>query len=131
MKKQKPLSKAELVGRAQFRHRLRRFEQRSEECARLHGLTIAQYLLLLHVIGTPDRSWALIGEIAEQLVLAHHSAVGLVTRCEEAGLVKRVRSSEDRRAVEVHLTPKGERLVRAVASSLDEEVDALLGYMLD
>lgn len=131
MKKRKPISKDELEGRSKFRHRMRLFEQRSEECAHGHGLTLPQYLLLLHVAGTPGRSWALIGELAERLVLAHHSAVGLVTRCEEAGLVKRVRSSEDRRAVQVHLTAKGDRLVRVVASGLDEELDSLLAYVQD
>ena len=47
------------------------------------------------------------GELAEQMRIAHHSAVGMVDRMEGLGLVKRVSSEHDRRQVQVSVTRKG------------------------
>jgi DNA-binding MarR family transcriptional regulator len=122
-------SKAELVMRSEFRHQLRRFERLGEEAARERGVTFAQYLLLLHVAGMPERDWALVGELAERLQLEHHSTVGLVSRCESAGLVERRRCEEDRRQVQVHLTREGRATVTAIASALSEELDTLAHHL--
>lgn len=128
-KKTPTLPKAELEARSRLRTQVRHFEQAGEESARAHGITPAQYLLLLHIAGTPGRDWALVGELAARMLLAHHSAVGLVSRSESAGLVRRVRGSEDKREVQVHLTPRGSELVQAIAGSLVEEVAALRGWL--
>ena len=120
------LSKPEIEARSEFRQQLRQFERNSEDTAKKKGITFPQYLVLLHVKGTPGRSWALVGELAERMLLEHHSVVGLVTRCEAAGLVKRKRSEEDARQVEVHLTPKGERTMNAVAAAQSEGLKGLL-----
>jgi DNA-binding MarR family transcriptional regulator len=77
----------------------------------------------------PERAWALVGELAERMLLEHHSVVGLVSRCELAGLVKRKRSAQDARQVEVHLTAKGERAVTAIAGAMADELKALLSYL--
>jgi DNA-binding MarR family transcriptional regulator len=122
------LSKAELEARSAFRHQLRRFERSGEQAARAHGITFAQYLLLLHVEGAPGRGWAHVNELADRLQLEHHSTVGLVSRCEAAGLVERRASDEDRRHVQVHCTRKGRAAVQAIASRLEEEFEALLSY---
>jgi DNA-binding MarR family transcriptional regulator len=122
------LSKAELEARSAFRHQLRRFERSGEQAARAHGITFAQYLLLLHVEGAPGRAWAHVNELADRLQLEHHSTVGLVSRCEAAGLVERRASDEDRRHVQVHCTRKGRAAVQAIASRLEEEFESLLSY---
>ena len=119
------LSKRELESRSAFRQQLRRFERSGEDAARGHVITFPQYLILLHVKGTPGREWALVGELAQKMLLEHHSVVGLVSRCETAGLVKRRRSAEDARQVEVHLTAKGDRTVNAVAAAQVEELRSL------
>ena len=123
------LSKAEIESRSAFRHQLRVFEHTGEELARKKGVTFPQYLILLHTKGMPGRAWALVGELAERMMLEHHSVVGLVSRCETAGLVKRKRSAEDGRQVEVHLTAKGERTMNAIASSLSGELDTMLAHL--
>jgi DNA-binding MarR family transcriptional regulator len=123
------VSKSEFEARSAFRQQLRRFERFGEDAARGYGITFSQYLLLLHVKGMPDRSWALVGELAQKMVLEHHSVVGLVSRCELAGLVKRKRSSEDARQVEVHLTAKGERALNAIAGAMADELKGLLAYL--
>src|SRR5690349_4224616 len=116
------LSKSEIEARSAFRQQLRQFDRTCEDAARKHGITFPQYLLLLHVKGMPGRAWALVGELAGRMLLEHHSVVGLVSRCEAAGLVKRRRSAEDGRQVEVHLTAKGEKLMNAVALGQSDEL---------
>jgi DNA-binding MarR family transcriptional regulator len=123
------LTKPEIDARSAFRHQLRRFERFGEDAARAKGITFPQYLILLHAKGMPGRTWALVGELAERMLLEHHSVVGLVSRCEAGGLVKRKRSAEDARQVEVHLTAKGERTLNAVATAQAGELDALLAFI--
>lgn len=124
------MSKPELEALADFRYRLRRFLRYSETITRDHGVTPQQYQLLLQVKGFPGRAWATIAELSERLQASHHGAVALVTRCEGAGLVRRVASRADRRAVEIHLTAAGEacldRLARLHRAELHTLRDALV-----
>jgi DNA-binding MarR family transcriptional regulator len=123
------LSKSEIESRSAFRHQLRLFERAGEDAARKYGITFPQYLVLLHAKGMPGRAWALVGELAEKMLLEHHSVVGLVSRCETAGLVKRKRSAEDARQVEVHLTAKGDRTVNSIAVAQSNEMKALSTFI--
>ena len=123
------LSKPEIEARSDFRHQLRAFERAGEDAARKYGVTFPQYLVLLHAKGMPGRTWALIGELAQKMLLEQHSVVGLVSRCELAGLVKRKRSAEDARQVEVHLTAKGERTMNSIAVAQSNEIKALNTYV--
>lgn len=102
-----------------FRDGLRRFLHWSEEQAALAGLTPAQHQLLLVVRALPEAPT--IGEVAEHLLLRHHSAVGLVDRCVTAGLLRRVPDRSDARVVRLRLTPSGAaRLRRLSAAHLEE-----------
>ncbi|MDF3058131.1 MAG: MarR family transcriptional regulator [Rariglobus sp.] len=107
---------------AEFRHTLRTFLGFSEAAAISHGVSAQQYQALLAIEGFPGRNWVTVGELAAQLRTAHHSAVGLVDRMEALRLVRRTRSSEDRRQVRVALTRKGlgilEKLYRAHRAEL-------------
>src|ERR1700686_3690815 len=107
----KVLTKAAFEQLSEFRYQMRRFQRFSERAARSHGVTPLQYLLLLHIKGYPGRDYAYVGELAERLQAHAHGVVTLVTRCELRGLVQRRPSERDGREVEVHLLPKGERLV--------------------
>ena len=109
--KAETLSKADYEALAEFRYALRKFLGFSEAAASEHGVTPQQYQALLAIEGFPGRNWVTIGELAEQLRTAHHSAVGLVDRMETMGLVKRTSVKEDRRRVRVSLTAKGLRLL--------------------
>ena len=100
---------------SEFRFRLRSFLRFSEDAAREHGVTALQYQLMLHTQGFAGRDWATIGEIAERLQAQPHGVVALVSRCEEAGLVRRQVSQTDRRQVEVHLLPAGRRKLSQLA----------------
>ena len=91
----------------QLRTRLRRFLRWSEEQARAAGLTPAQHQLLLAVRGHADPHGPTIGELADYLVIRHHSAVGLVDRAVAAGLVRRGPDPAHNSAVRVTLTAAG------------------------
>lgn len=109
---------ARLLG---FRTGLRQFERWSEEQARAAGLTPAQHQLLLAIRGHEDPRGPTIGEVADYLLLRHHSVVGLVDRADTAGLVSRHRDEQDHRVVRLRLTDAGAaRLERLSALHLEE-----------
>lgn len=126
----KPMTLRQYRAMADFRYELRRFLRYSEQVTRRQGVTPLQYQLLLQVKGYPGREHATIGELAERLQAKHHGAVALVSRCEEAGLVARRNSREDRRAVLVELTAKGERLIEKLARLHRNELLAIQGRVL-
>lgn len=126
----KPMTLRQYRAMADFRYELRRFLRYSEQVTRRHGVTPLQYQLLLQVKGYPGREHATIGELAERLQAKHHGAVALVSRCEEAGLVARRNSVEDRRAVVVELTAKGERLIEKLARLHRNELLAIQGRVM-
>lgn len=92
-----------------FRDQIRRFLHWSEAAARDAGLTPAQHQLLLAVRGHRGHTAPTIGDIAEHLQVRHHSAVGLIDRAEQAGLVERVPDTDDGRVVRVRLRRAGRR----------------------
>ena len=75
----------------EFRTGLRRFLHWSEEQARAAGVTPAQHQLLLAIRGH-DGAGPTIGDVADYLLLRHHSAVGLVDRAVD----RRTRSAHAR-----------------------------------
>ena len=84
-----------------------------------------QYLLLLHIRGFSGRDWATVGELAERLQSSPHGTAALITRCVALRLVSKRRSAGDGRCVEVHLTPRGQKLVERVAARHREELRSL------
>lgn len=104
---------------------LRHFERWSEQQARAAGLTPAQHQLLLAIRGHPDRRGPTIGEIADYLLLRHHSAVGLADRAEAAGLVVRHRDIGDHRVVRLQLTDRGAERLEALSALHLEELGRL------
>jgi len=107
----------------ELRDGLRRFLRWSEDSARTAGLTPAQHQLLLAVRGSG--SSPTIGEVADHLLLRHHSAVELVDRAERAGLVRRLSDHDDHRVVRLELTARGARQLAAVAALHREELRRL------
>lgn len=104
---------------------LRRFLRWSEQQAGAAGLTPAQHQLMLAIRGHPDRRGPTVGEIADYLLLRHHSVVGLVDRADAAGLVGRVRDAEDHRLVRLRLTAEGERRLEALSALHLQELERL------
>ena len=104
-----------------FRTSLRRFLHWSQTQARAVGLTPAQHQLLVAIKGHPGGQDPTISDLAEYLLLRHHSVVELVDRAANAGVVTRRRDAEDGRLTRVALTTDGEaRLARLGPAHLDE-----------
>lgn len=101
---------------AELRHALRGFLNFSQEAATRAGLTPQQHQTLLALKGFRGGGLASVGDLAQQLHLRHHSAVGQIDRLEERGLVRRVPSRVDRRRVEVRLTARGEALIEKLSA---------------
>ena len=112
----------------EFRDELRRFLHWSEQQAVAAGITPAQYQLLLAIRGHPDGPPS-IGDVAEHLLLRHHSVVGLVDRAEAADLVERHIDADDQRLVRLSLTARGARVIRGLASLHLDEVRRIMPAM--
>ncbi len=104
---------------------LRRLMRWSEQQADTAGLTPAQHQLLLAIRGHRDRRGPTVGEVADYLLLRHHSAVGLVDRAVAAGLVKRVRDQQDRRIVRLQHTAAGSKRLETLSELHLEELERL------
>jgi DNA-binding MarR family transcriptional regulator len=104
---------------------LRHFERWSAQQAQAAGLTPTHHQLLLAIRGHPDPEGPTIGEVADYLLLRHHSTVGLIDRAEAAGLVTRRRSDADHRIVRLRLTSEGAERLEALSALHLEELDRL------
>ncbi|MCA1814114.1 MAG: MarR family transcriptional regulator [Halobacteriales archaeon] len=86
-----------------------------------HGLTVPQGISLQCV---NERGACSAGTLADMLGVTPATMTGILDRLEELGYARRVRVAEDRRSVQVELTPKGKALFRefegAVAEALAE-----------
>lgn len=119
---------------AEFRYLLRRFLDFSESAARASGLTPAQHQALLAIKGFPGDTPPTMGDLAERLCIRRHSAVELVDRLVQGGLLERRHSPDDRRRVLLILTPAAETCLRKLsATHLDElrRTSATLRDILD
>lgn len=109
-----------------FRTGLRQFLRWSEEQAATVGLTPAQHQLLLAIRGHPDPRGPSVGELADYLCTRHHSAVQLIDRTEQLGLITRHRSdSDDRRVVRLTLTKAAQDKLTLLSTPHLEEVQRL------
>jgi DNA-binding MarR family transcriptional regulator len=109
-----------------FRVELRRFLHWSEEQAATAGLTPAQHQLILAIRGHPDSRGPSVRELADYLRTRHHSAVQLIDRTEQLGLVTRHREvSNDRRIVRLTLTEAGEEKLAQLSTTHVEELQRL------
>jgi DNA-binding MarR family transcriptional regulator len=119
------LSKAQYELLAAFRYELRQFLHFSDLAAQNAGLTARQHQALLAIRGFPDRERITIGELAEQLQIAHHSAVGLVDRSVQEHLMVREPGTEDRRQVYIRLTDHGSKVLEQLAGAHRAEIRRL------
>ena len=101
---------------AGFRFALRRFLRFSEDAAAGVGLTGQHYQAMLVVRACPEERRLTIADLAHQLLIKHNSAVELVDRLVELNLLTRTTSRQDRRKVELDLTPRGRNLLAKLAA---------------
>jgi DNA-binding MarR family transcriptional regulator len=100
---------------AAFRYELRLFLAFSEQAAREAGIEPQQHQLLLALGGLPPRQRPNIRTLAARLCVQHHTVVALVDKLCERDLVRRERSTADKREVLVRLTEPGAELLRQLS----------------
>ncbi len=118
-----PLTDADYARLAAFRHALRSFLNFSEAAAARLGLSGQQYQALLVVRAAPAGTQTTVSGLARQLLVRHHSAVGLVDRLVQQDLLVRRASREDGRKVELRLTAKGRRVLDRLADLHRHELE--------
>ena len=87
------------------------------------GVTGPQARLLLNLNRRPGENQ---GFYAEQLEVEPITLCRMVDRLEEAGMVERRRDPADRRAWQLHLTEKSQKVVAKLQQSVDSLVDDML-----
>lgn len=102
---------------------LRLFDRRSQS---KHGITAAQ-VYVLHTLQHQDG--LSMNELAERTATDQSSASVVVQRLVESGYVTRTPKKEDRRHVELRLTPKGRAVVRKSPSPAQQRLLAAIEAM--
>jgi len=101
---------------ANFRYAMRKFLSFSRRSLKAEAqLTPEQYEALLALKACSLKGGLTIGQLSERLQVKHHTAVSLVNRMAEVGLVRREAGEDDRRQVFVRMTPAGSRILAQVA----------------
>jgi DNA-binding MarR family transcriptional regulator len=72
-----------------------------------------------------------INDLAQQLLIRHNSAVGLVDRLSKQGLAVREPSPDDKRKVYLRLTAKGDRVLARLAEVHREELRRIAPELRD
>lgn len=116
---------------SEFRYLLRCFLEFSETAAAHVGLTSRQHQAMLAIKGVPEGAIPTIGYLAERLRIQHHSAVELVDRLVEAGLIVREPDARDRRRVRLGLTRAAERQLGTLSASHLQELDRMRPAILE
>ena len=88
-----------------------------------HGLTSAQWGPLLKIKNSGSST---VAELARWLQVDAGAMTRLLDRLEKKGLCKRVRSTTDRRVVQVELTPDGDAAIAEVPAVLADVLNAHL-----
>jgi DNA-binding MarR family transcriptional regulator len=88
-----------------------------------HGLTSAQWgpLLMLQKAGSMP-----VAELARRMFIDAGAMTRMLDRLEKKQLCKRVRSTDDRRVVQVELTPQGAQAITEVPAVLADVLNAHL-----
>ncbi|WP_308639632.1 MarR family winged helix-turn-helix transcriptional regulator [Paenibacillus silvisoli] len=108
---------------AEFRYKIRKFLHFSETAARSLGITPQCHQLMLMIMGFAGRDYATPTELAERLQITHHSCVGLISRCEQQGMVYRTTNPDDGRSVLIKLTGNGVQLLEALSEIHLQEIN--------
>lgn len=108
---------------AEFRYRLRCFLHVSQSAAEEMGLRNQQYQLLQCVGAMPEGVPPTIANVAARMLLKHNSAVELVDRSVEQGLLRRSGDTADHRRILLRVTRQGERILASLAEFHTRELE--------
>jgi DNA-binding MarR family transcriptional regulator len=91
------------------------------------GLTVPQFDVLVQLHRRPEGMTP--GELTRALLVTAGNVTGLVERLARLGLVERRPVPEDRRAVQVRLSLRGEQVMRRAIPRHRRDVQSLLGTL--
>lgn len=111
-----------------LRRILRRVTLHSRQLLKDTGLTLPQVLCLRAVADSADGHATQV-ELSRMLQLSQPTVTGILDRLERADLVKRERSTTDRRKIGISLTAQGRVRVADLPTPLQEEFLARLGEL--
>lgn len=95
-----------------------------------HGLTMADYDVLLHLAWAPDRRLRRV-DLADRVLLTASGVTRLLDGLERSGLVDRGSCESDRRVVYAVLTDSGLAKLREAAATHVPQVEAFLAARFD
>ena len=104
------------------------FACRADRFFRGHGISSPQYNILRILRGHDGQGLPSL-EIASQMIAIVPDITRLLDRLENAGYVKRQRSTEDRRVVFVGITRKGLQRLAKIDKSIADQNRILLGHL--
>jgi DNA-binding MarR family transcriptional regulator len=99
-----------------------------EQMLKPHGITGTQYNVLRILRGAGNNGLCR-NEVRDRLVTRMPDVTRLLDRMEDAGLIVRERSTEDRRVVSTQLTQQGRKLVDSLDAAVTAEHEARLGHL--
>ncbi len=108
---------ADYAALAAFRRDLRRFLAFSQSAARSAGLPPQQHQALLAIKGRAKGPPVTVGQLAEDLLVAPHTATELVERLVRGGLLTKRKAPGEARRVELALTGRAEGVLRALSAA--------------
>jgi DNA-binding MarR family transcriptional regulator len=101
-----------------------------EQMLKPHGITGTQYNVL-RILRGAEPAGLCRNEVSQRLLNRMPDATRLLDRMEEAGLVTRERSLEDRRLVTTRITKKGRQIVDDLDDATDAQHEKSLGHMTE
>ena len=104
-----------------LRRVIRATDLHSKQLVKTTSLTAPQLLLLQAI---RDNSDVTIGEVAKKISLSQATVTTILDRLEKRELVKRVRSTKDKRRVHVYLTDKASEILMDAPVPLQEQFSA-------
>ena len=101
---------------------------RLERALKPAGITGTQYNVLRILKGSADAGLCR-NEVRDRMITRMPDMTRLLDRMEACGLVERKRSTEDRRMVTTHITPKGREVLELIDDEVAEEHRRSLGHL--
>ncbi|HEY7691252.1 MAG TPA: MarR family transcriptional regulator [Gaiellaceae bacterium] len=125
------ITDAELGRVAAFRSELRGFLRRTELATAAVLLTPQRYDLLLMIRSSGGNEGVRVTELCSMMHMQQPTVTELVKRAEEAKLVTRRPSRDDRRASLLRLTAKGERRLQQATAALHDDRERLASVLAE
>ncbi len=101
-----------------LRRIIRAADIQSKKLTKTAGLTAPQLLLMQAIANNSDNTTP--SNMAKQISLSQATVTSIIQRLEARQLITRVRSKTDKRYVWLHLTDKGQTLLDAAPTPLQE-----------